>query len=327
MNQPSSGLNDEWASLRVEREARGLSLNQVSAHLKLTPRQLEAIERGDLSALPGLAFSKGFVRNYARFLQLDPAPFLSLIDASEGLPPATISSQIYSPSLGKMPTPGNPRFSALPAALMVLVLAGILGAGWYFQWFEVREDAVLLEGAAQSESGAEVLMSAPAEAFVVVTQSSPGQSEPGASAPVAASSPAPVASVTAANSAPPASQPVVSLQSAPSASAVRASAPVTAQSLPVAKQSAPLSVAQSAASSLPRIVLSFEGESWVEVRDASDKVVFARMNQAGVMQEVQGSGPFALVIGNAPKVKLSWKGKPVDLTPYIKGDVARLTVQ
>jgi cytoskeleton protein RodZ len=96
----------------------------------------------------------------------------------------------------------------------------------------------------------------------------------------------------------------------------------------VTQQSAvSLVVSQPVANSLPRIVLGFDGESWVEVRDAAGKVVFARMNQAGVVQEVQGSGPFVLVIGNAPKVKLSWKGRPVDLAPYIKGDVARVTVQ
>ncbi|GAB2888086.1 cytoskeleton protein RodZ [Uliginosibacterium flavum] len=333
VNQPLSGLESGWAGLRVEREARGLSLNQVSAQLKLAPRQLEAIERGDLSALPGSAFSRGFVRNYARFLQLDPAPFLALIDASEGRPAAAISSQIYSPSLGRMPTPGNPRFSALPAALMVLLLAGVLGAGWYFQWFEVREEGVLLEEGVQSEPDAEALLRAPFETLTALSQPSSVQSMPRAlaSSPASASTPAPSSGAAVENNIPL----PVSAQSAPQ---VRQSAPSAAQgllpavrqsapSLPVARQSAPLNVPQAAASSLPRIVLAFEGESWVEVRDAADKVVFARMNQAGVLQEVQGNGPFVLVIGNAPKVKLSWKGKPVDLTPYIKGDVARVTVQ
>ena len=321
----------DWLDLRAEREARGLSLGQVSAQLKLTPRQIEAIERGDLSALPGSAFSRGFVRNYARFLQLDPAPFLELIDASEGREPAGMPSPMYSPGLGRMPSPGNSRFSALPAVLIVLFLACLLGLGWSFHWFEAREDAALLDGSEQldSEVGvlADVAGSIPAAA-VFSQEPASGASpvpETGAlvSAPMAQASAVPV----------PARQPEASSVAAVAGQSV----PVVRQAIAPSSQSnastsrpsmsVPVTASQPVLGGLPRIVLGFEGESWVEVRDATDKVVFARLNQAGVVQEVQGSAPFVLVIGNAPKVKLSWKGKPVDLAPYTKGDVARLTVQ
>lgn len=314
---PSEQVVD-WAQLRAEREARGLSLSQVSAQLKLTPRQIEAIEHGDLSALPGAAFSRGFVRNYARFLQLDPAPFLALIDVIEGHEPAGISAQMYSPSLGRMPSSGNPRFSALPAALLVLLLVIVLGAGWYFRWFEAREETALQQGEVQSEPVSEVPASAPFEVSAAASAGVVGASEPGAAMSAAPAASAPVV---------PASAPQAG-QSVPVAA--QSSVPAGKQSAPLALQSAPVAVAaaaQSAANSLPRIVLGFDGESWVEVRDASAKVVFGRLSQAGVVQEIQGSGPFTLVIGNAPKVKLSWKGKPVDLLPYTKGDVARLTLQ
>jgi len=345
MSQIPSEQVGDWGQLRVEREAKGLSLQQVSAQLKLTPRQIEAIEHGDLSALPGAAFSRGFVRNYARFLQLDPAPFLVLIDVIEGREPAGISAQMYSPSLGRMPSSGNPRFSALPAALLVLLLVIVLGAGWFFRWFEARDDTALLQEGAQSGPAPEVLASAPLEVPVAASQGVASASEPNAamsaapaaSGPVSAVSPGASASVSVASqSAPVALSTPLARQSAPQAVAVPGQTPAAKQSAPLVGQSVPAAVkptvplaspAQSAASSLPRIVLGFEGESWVEVRDASAKVVFGRLNQAGVEQEVQGNGPFTLVIGNAPKVKLSWKGKPVDLLPYTKGDVARVTLQ
>jgi len=80
---------------------------------------------------------------------------------------------------------------------------------------------------------------------------------------------------------------------------------------------------------LDRIVLAFDGDSWVEVRDASGKNVFSRMNHAGSVQEVQGQAPFSLVIGNAASVRLTWKGQPVNLASYLKNgsQVARLTVK
>lgn len=327
--ESSAAAPVDWGLLREAREARGVSLAQVSAYLKLTPRQIEAIERGELAVLPGAAFSRGFVRNYARFLQIDPAPFLGAIDADEGREPAALAEQMFSPSLGRMPTPGDARFSALPAGLLVVLLAVLLGLGWHFRWFEGRDEAALLES--QEPPAAEV-----SSVFASTPPATPEAS-------AAASQPAAAASPVAAQS-------VVVNAVAQSIPAGLASAPLSSPVVPVAKASSPIMpppqsmqsqpllrtqttpvvvVTQSAVatSTLPRIVLAFDGDSWVEVRDATGKVVFSRLSQAGVVQEVQGSAPFSLVIGNAPKVKLSWKGRPVDLAPYRKGDVARLTVQ
>ena len=58
------------------REAAGLSLDQVAQQLKLAPRQVKALEDENFGELPGRTFSRGFVRNYARLLNLDPEDLL-----------------------------------------------------------------------------------------------------------------------------------------------------------------------------------------------------------------------------------------------------------
>lgn len=58
------------------RENAGLTLDEVATQLRLSPRQVAAIEAGDVDALPGPAFVRGFVRNYAKLLQLDAEPLL-----------------------------------------------------------------------------------------------------------------------------------------------------------------------------------------------------------------------------------------------------------
>lgn len=58
--------------LRRAREKRGLSLQQVAAITKISARVLEALERNDISKLPGGIFSRSFVRAYAREVGLDP---------------------------------------------------------------------------------------------------------------------------------------------------------------------------------------------------------------------------------------------------------------
>lgn len=307
-----AGQGDEenvWDLLRQAREARGLSLGQVSAHLKLTVRQIEAIESGDLSVLPGQTFARGFVRNYARFLDLDPALFLTEpVPQSDRFVLDEASERAIGSGLGQMPTQGARRFSALPAVFLVALLLIIIGSGWHYGWFEAREDQRLLGASAPVELPAEASAAAPEPRLAAATASA-------VSEPVAAAS----AALALAASAPVASLPVPAQASAPAAAAAPTPAPPVAASA-VASQ-------PEVAAGLPRLIFNFDGDSWVEVKDGSGKTVFARLNTAGSTQEIQGTPPFDMVIGNAPQVRLSWKGVPVDLKSATKGEVARISVK
>ncbi len=73
--------------LRRTREARGLSLDAVEEALRIRRRYLQALEVGDYAALPGPIQARGFIRNYARFLQLPTDEALARYQAEvEGRP-------------------------------------------------------------------------------------------------------------------------------------------------------------------------------------------------------------------------------------------------
>ena len=76
-----------------------------------------------------------------------------------------------------------------------------------------------------------------------------------------------------------------------------------------------------------RLVLRTEEEAWLEVRDSEGRNLVSSLNPAGGERAVRGQPPFELVIGNAAHVKLTYNGKPVDLAPHTKGEVARFTLQ
>jgi cytoskeleton protein RodZ len=65
-------MSDFGGKLRLARERRGLSLRQIAASTKIPIAALEALERNDMSKLPGGIFSKAFVRSYALEVGLDP---------------------------------------------------------------------------------------------------------------------------------------------------------------------------------------------------------------------------------------------------------------
>jgi cytoskeleton protein RodZ len=64
--------NDCGRSLREARERRGVTLRQLANTTKISVSALEALERNDLSRLPGGIFSRAFVRSYASEVGLDP---------------------------------------------------------------------------------------------------------------------------------------------------------------------------------------------------------------------------------------------------------------
>src|ERR1700746_2378790 len=65
-------MEDFGGSLRKARARRGISLRQIAASTKISAAALEALERNDISRLPGGIFSRAFVRSYAIEVGLDP---------------------------------------------------------------------------------------------------------------------------------------------------------------------------------------------------------------------------------------------------------------
>ena len=69
------------AQLARQRQSAGLSVTDVAASLRLHPNQVRAIEQEDLARLPAPAYVRGFIRSYARVLNIDPTALLSDLNA------------------------------------------------------------------------------------------------------------------------------------------------------------------------------------------------------------------------------------------------------
>lgn len=69
--QAHSDLASFGEELRREREIRGISLKEIADETKISKRFLDAIERNDHKTLPAPVFTRGFVREYARYLGLN----------------------------------------------------------------------------------------------------------------------------------------------------------------------------------------------------------------------------------------------------------------
>jgi len=76
-----------------------------------------------------------------------------------------------------------------------------------------------------------------------------------------------------------------------------------------------------------QLTLRCEVEAWLEVRDGAGRLLVSSLNAAGSERTVRGRPPFELVIGNASGVSVFHNGKPVDIKPFIKVEVARFTLK
>lgn len=118
------------ALLRQAREARGMSLAEAAASLKMSPRQIEAVEAEDYSRLSGATFIRGFIRNYAKLLKIDAAQVIAALEARTALPAAELSAPADSGV--RMPSGADRQGRGMVAAtLFALTLLGIAVALYF----------------------------------------------------------------------------------------------------------------------------------------------------------------------------------------------------
>lgn len=115
---------------------------------------------------------------------------------------------------------------------------------------------------------------------------------------------------------------------------VAAEAPPTPEAVPAvpAVQDAGTVAADEAPPAVAPVVrgvlqLEFGADSWVEIRDATGRMLHRQLDTAGSSIEVRGEPPFDVVVGNAAQVRMTYNGRPIDLKPFIDVTVARFTLE
>lgn len=288
--------------LRAARKARLLEVVDVAQTLKLGPRQVEALENGDWQGLPGATFVRGFVRNYARLVQIDSAPLMAQLDSVLKRP----TDALALPEKKAASMPAGVSFGPPRRDRAVVVFGLLLVVAAALAYFLLAKDLTSLRETAQ-----------------VAIDSLARKGEPEVSA--LKSTDAPAQQVAAAM---PSAVPVEPVFP-PGATPQQVMNPQVLTPPEQLSPVAPTGAAEKSKSAAGEAQLRFvvDKESWVEVRDRDSKVIFSERFVPGADKAVSGQGPLTLIIGYAPGVKLYWRGELIDLVPHAKGDVARLVLE
>jgi len=287
------------STLRLAREAAGLSVDDVAQQLKLAPRQVQALEDDDFQHLPGRTFARGFARNYARFIQVDPDRVLALMPAGDNA--AALERPSFAAArrpMGEIPAERTAKRSSSPRVLLLFIaLVAVAGAAFYYEYLH-KAAGVRVDAKAPS------VERAPTAAVVPSPQ-------PGAAGTSTTTLPNPIATDSAATAA-----------TQPAAPSNNAGANADTAAVPAGG-----GAATSAAPSDAALVLSFKGTSWAEVKDANGRVILQMTGGAGMTQTVTGAPPLELSLGNAPEVAVTFRGQSLDLAPFTRGVVARVALK
>ena len=272
--------------LAVARESCGLSVAEVARQLRLTPLQVEAMEAGDYQRLPGPVFARGFIRNYARLVKLDPGVLLAsaerqLLPAAQGEPEFSHSVNIPFPTGREI----RWRKYGIAAAVVLVLLVPVV----IFEAY--HEDATQ----------------------VTVKSGTVALPQPQVVERMAAASAVPqIAAVSDAE-----------VKPVPTTDAIASSE----KPAPERSTRPAYAAARERKTGVHQVKFTFDAQSWVEIHDRTGRRIFSQLNAAGTDQAVSGEAPLTLVVGNARGVRLTHNSQPVDLAPYTKIDVARLTLE
>ena len=130
MNQASPRLGEV---LREARERKQIDVGRAERETKIRARYLEALEAGRYEELPGAVYTKGFLRNYGRYLDLQPEHLIALYRSEAGAEPGEPRLVSLAPAAAAAPrslviTPG-----ALLAVALTVLVAGF-GAYLVYQF-------------------------------------------------------------------------------------------------------------------------------------------------------------------------------------------------
>jgi cytoskeleton protein RodZ len=297
--------------LRTAREAKGLSTQTAADALHLDAWVIEALERGDYARLGPAVYARGHLKHYAAMLELPVPEVLEAYEPQATSAPAAPDRKAALDVRGGFRPHRAAPWMRLAAglALFVVVAGGLaLWQPWHgVDYFWRAERELKPASVAPNQASGTAAMTVP----------------PATTKPAAITEPAGEAVRTELAGAPAAIDSKAAIgpkRERLSDGVTRAVPKSPAPSLP-----AGLAAAQPVAGTgTARLRLRFSADSWVDVRDAAGRRLFAGKGRANSVKSIAGEAPMKVYLGFASGVQLEVNNHAVAIGPqFMAGDVAR----
>lgn len=337
-------MNDEVAEmltasqmLKQARESKGLSQDEVAQELFLTPAYIRQIDNDEIDKIAKQAFVRGYLRSYAKMVQLNGDEVVARFEKSQGTAPQKIEIRgVTQEPVGSTSFTG-PVFQTGVIGLVGLVV--VVSSVWFLSSSPDDEPApadreVIEEPSVQSALAAEPTADL-ASTIDAVEEEANDFAEPVTEREVEQEEvQVETRAETALNlSAAEASTQPLEVDAQPSNSAITNAAVettneltefVTARSINVERDG---EVVRVDAGGSDELKFSFSDECWIEIEDGQGQAIYGDLNRSGDELIVLGEAPFEILFGKAPAVLMEYNGSPFDLAPHTTSvETAKVTV-
>ncbi len=315
-----SELAGPGEQLLEARERAGVSPREMADRLNWLPAHLIAIEQNRFDDLRSQAFVRGYLRAYARALELNEDAIVGLYNART---PEAAQAERDAIAVRRGEGPGSTNsvlwivLGCLFAALLVVMV-----------WWKQQPSSPGGDTDAEASAGSAVDISAENAAAQELLESTESDAGDGLLQTVEDDSGAAATLVTDAevNTANAVTDPSRSAESASLEGVAAVGGEMndagSADGDQLAAEQAPF-----AADNIDNMLrFQFSDECWLEVKDGSGILIYSDLKQAGDTLSLRGDPPFQIVAGNAAAVALTYRGQPVPVTAPPGRNKARVTV-
>ncbi len=299
--------------LAVAREKSGQTQDDVAAALRLRVDQINHIESDDFAALGPTTFAKGYIRAYAKLLQLDGEALLAHFPHDEDRH-LTANMQSFSRRTEK---------EAHDKSLMLIsyiILATLIGSSLLFVLWPS-------EPANTTASQTQTTRSLPVTDAVISPLDDNEPVDLGGSDTGVENAPATNLESAAEEAA------LLEQTQTPNANLADEQNPQSTEPNTINSASSEQALAADVADTTPvtetqddglqTVVMQFSGDSWVEMFDATGERVAFGVKKAGYTMTVNGVAPFSVVLGKHDVVNIEFEGQTVDISDFPKNRLAK----
>ncbi|MEZ8760831.1 cytoskeleton protein RodZ, partial [Vibrio splendidus] len=286
--------------LKNKRESLGLTQKQISDRLKLRVTLIQQIEENQFESDQVATFMRGYIRSYAKYVNLDEKVVLNALHHSGDAQHQ--EQEMLSFSRKTKTEKHNSRIMLLTWSIFAVIVG--ISSLW---WWQNQQQDTLSQSLANTESSEELVVEESLDPELTSLEVIEAEQNTEIS-PVTENSDELTEVSSAEDSV--TLDPVEVLEEAPEAADV---ASVTAEPETVAPEAV-----------VNELVMQFSSDCWIQVKDASGKTLSTGIKKAGQTLNLSGTAPYKVILGAPEGVSMTFASEPVDLSGYTSGKVARI---
>ncbi|MGR5556945.1 cytoskeleton protein RodZ [Vibrio fortis] len=303
--QAAAPVLEAGTILKNRRESLGLTQQQVSSRLKLRVSLIQQIEDNQFDSDQVATFMRGYVRSYAKYVNLDEKVVLEALDHAGDVQHQ--EQEMMSFSRKTKTEKHNSRIMLLTWSIFA-VIAGISSLWW---WQNQQQDT-LSQSFVAEDTAEEVVVDDLSDDQLTTSLDLIEAETPVVEAPQVVDSEvmADASVVTETMEADVAPEVEVTAEPVVAAVGTEVAEPEVVTPEPVSNE----------------LVMQFSSDCWIQVKDATGRTLSTGIKKAGQSLNLSGETPYKVVIGAPEAVSMTFASEPVDLSGYTSGKVARITL-